>query len=235
MLLNAGAALYVGGAADSIGPAVTEGGEGRLTPERPPNCSSAMWQRPRSWHPHELCVSTNSSKPRAIRSRGASASGRCRSSSTSSPPAARAGRSRRRSPIPGTSLIAEHKRRSPSAGVIREGATRHGDGAGLRARRRGRDLGVDRGGRSAGRSRTSTRRARATQLPILRKDFCVDPYQVVRGEGRGRGRRAPGGGLAAQGRPRTAARRGAGARPRRDRGGPRRARSSTARSSSTST
>jgi len=79
---------------------------------------------------------------------------------------------------PGISLIAEHKRRSPSAGVIREGA----------------DLtevvrAFERGGAAAlsiltepfhfGGSLDDMRVARAaTHLPVLRKDFIVDPYQV---------------------------------------------------------
>jgi indole-3-glycerol phosphate synthase len=79
---------------------------------------------------------------------------------------------------PGISLIAEHKRRSPSAGAIREGST------------------VDeivcayeRGGAAAlsiltepfhfGGSLDDLRAARAvTALPVLRKDFIVDPYQL---------------------------------------------------------
>ncbi len=51
---------------------------------------------------------------------------------------------------PGISVIAEHKRRSPSAGTIRDGATVE-------------DL-------MAARS--------VTELPVLRKDFIVDPYQL---------------------------------------------------------
>ncbi|MFL5895836.1 MAG: indole-3-glycerol phosphate synthase TrpC [Thermoleophilaceae bacterium] len=79
---------------------------------------------------------------------------------------------------PGTSLIAEHKRRSPSAGVIREGATVS-------------DVvhAYERGGAAAlsilteeahfGGSLDDLYEARrATQLPILRKDFCVDLYQL---------------------------------------------------------
>jgi len=78
---------------------------------------------------------------------------------------------------PGISLVAEHKRRSPSAGPIRE------------------DLSVEqvvqayeRGGAAAvsiltsehfGGSLADLRAARAaTALPILRKDFFVDPYQL---------------------------------------------------------
>jgi indole-3-glycerol phosphate synthase len=79
---------------------------------------------------------------------------------------------------PGLSLIAEHKRRSPSAGLIREDAT------------------VDqivcayeRGGAAAlsiltepfhfGGSLEDLKAARAvTALPVLRKDFMVDPYQL---------------------------------------------------------
>jgi indole-3-glycerol phosphate synthase len=79
---------------------------------------------------------------------------------------------------PGTSLIAEHKRRSPSAGAIREGAQCS-------------DLvqAYERGGAAAvsvlteeahfGGSLADLDEARtATWLPILRKDFTVDAYQV---------------------------------------------------------
>ena len=79
---------------------------------------------------------------------------------------------------PGISLIAEHKRRSPSAGVIREGATVE-------------DIvkAYERGGAAAlsvltepfhfGGSLDDLRAARAIcELPVLRKDFVVDPYQL---------------------------------------------------------
>jgi indole-3-glycerol phosphate synthase len=79
---------------------------------------------------------------------------------------------------PGVSVIAEHKRRSPSAGTIREGA----DVAAVVAA-------YERGGAAAlsvvtepshfGGSLDDLREARAaTALPVLRKDFIVDPYQV---------------------------------------------------------
>jgi len=79
---------------------------------------------------------------------------------------------------PGVSIIAEYKRRSPSAGTIREGATVT-------------DVvcAYERGGAAAlsiltephhfGGSLEDLREARATTaLPILRKDFIVDPYQL---------------------------------------------------------
>ncbi len=80
---------------------------------------------------------------------------------------------------PGLSIIAEHKRRSPSAGLIRD------------------DLGLEdvvsayeRGGARAlsiltervgfgGTLEDLDRARRASVLPILRKDFIVDPYQVT--------------------------------------------------------
>jgi indole-3-glycerol phosphate synthase len=79
---------------------------------------------------------------------------------------------------PGISLIAEHKRRSPSAGTIREGSTvEEIVGA------------YERGGAAAlsiltepfhfAGSLDDLRAARATSsLPVLRKDFIVDPYQL---------------------------------------------------------
>ena len=79
---------------------------------------------------------------------------------------------------PGISLIAEHKRRSPSAGTIREGATVDEIA-----------LAYERGGAAAlsiltepfhfSGSLDDLRAARAvTELPVLRKDFIVDPYQL---------------------------------------------------------
>ncbi len=80
---------------------------------------------------------------------------------------------------PGLALIAEHKRRSPSAGAIREDLSLEDV---IRA--------YDRGGAAAisvltdppsfGGSLADLEAARAlTELPILRKDFIVDPYQLL--------------------------------------------------------
>ena len=79
---------------------------------------------------------------------------------------------------PGTSVIAEHKRRSPSAGTIREGASVTEI---VRA--------YERGGAAAlsilteqdhfGGSLDDLLEARrVADIPILRKDFTIDPYQV---------------------------------------------------------
>ncbi len=79
---------------------------------------------------------------------------------------------------PGVSLIAEHKRRSPSAGAIREDATVDQI-----------VLAYQRGGAAAlsiltepfhfGGSLDDLLAAKAvSELPVLRKDFIVDPYQL---------------------------------------------------------
>lgn len=79
---------------------------------------------------------------------------------------------------PGLSLIAEHKRRSPSAGAIRDGATlEHVVGAYERGGAAALSILTE--GPSFGGSLEDLRAARAcSSLPILRKDFVVEPYQV---------------------------------------------------------
>jgi len=79
---------------------------------------------------------------------------------------------------PGVSLIAEHKRRSPSAGVIREGASvteivqayERGGAAAISVLTEEQHFG--------GSLDDLYEARRATELPILRKDFCVDLYQL---------------------------------------------------------
>jgi indole-3-glycerol phosphate synthase len=79
---------------------------------------------------------------------------------------------------PGVSLIAEHKRSSPSAGAIRAGSSVTDV---VRAYERGgaAALSVLTEPRWFSGSLDDLREARAaSELPILRKDFVVDPYQV---------------------------------------------------------
>ena len=79
---------------------------------------------------------------------------------------------------PGISLIAEHKRRSPSAGMIREGLSvedvvRAYEAGGAAA------LSVLTESSHFGGSLEDLRAAKAvSELPVLRKDFIVDPYQL---------------------------------------------------------
>jgi indole-3-glycerol phosphate synthase len=79
---------------------------------------------------------------------------------------------------PGVSLIAEHKRRSPSAGEIRAGST-VGDVVTAYERGGAVALSILTEGPHFGGSLDDLREARgASVLPILRKDFVVDAYQV---------------------------------------------------------
>ncbi len=80
---------------------------------------------------------------------------------------------------PGLSVIAEHKRRSPSAGLIRAGIALE-EVVGAYQRGGAAALSVLTEGASFGGALGDLARARSTSgLPILRKDFVVDPYQVV--------------------------------------------------------
>jgi indole-3-glycerol phosphate synthase len=86
---------------------------------------------------------------------------------------------------PGTSVIAEHKRRSPSAGVIREGSTVTDM---VRAYERGgaAALSVLTEEEHFDGSLADLQEARGTtDLPILRKDFVVDPYQLYEAKAAG--------------------------------------------------
>ena len=79
---------------------------------------------------------------------------------------------------PGLSLIAEFKRRSPSAGDIRTGAEVE-DIVGRYERGGASALSVLTDGPAFGGSLDDLRAARAaSELPVLRKDFIVDPYQI---------------------------------------------------------
>ncbi len=79
---------------------------------------------------------------------------------------------------PGLSLIAEHKRRSPSAGAIRDDLALE-DVVGAYERGGAAALSILTEGPSFGGSLDDLRAARRiSTLPLLRKDFIVDPYQV---------------------------------------------------------
>jgi indole-3-glycerol phosphate synthase len=79
---------------------------------------------------------------------------------------------------PGVAVIAEFKRRSPSAGLLRPGADIHELVAGY-ARGGASAISVLTEGPHFGGSLDDLRAARAScDLPLLRKDFMVDPYQL---------------------------------------------------------
>jgi indole-3-glycerol phosphate synthase len=78
----------------------------------------------------------------------------------------------------GLSLIAEHKRRSPSAGLIREGVSVE-EVVSAYERGGAAALSILTDGPHFGGSLEDLRRARsACHLPVLRKDFIVDSYQL---------------------------------------------------------
>jgi indole-3-glycerol phosphate synthase len=86
---------------------------------------------------------------------------------------------------PGTSLIAEHKRRSPSAGTIREGAS-CAEVVSAYERGGAAALSVLTEEAHFGGSLADLREARAaTDLPLLRKDFTIDRYQLYEAKAAG--------------------------------------------------
>jgi indole-3-glycerol phosphate synthase len=86
---------------------------------------------------------------------------------------------------PGTSLIAEHKRRSPSAGTIREG-TSCAEVVSAYERGGAAALSVLTEEAHFGGSLADLREARAaTELPLLRKDFTIDRYQLYEAKAAG--------------------------------------------------
>ena len=90
---------------------------------------------------------------------------------------------------PGVSVIAEHKRRSPSAGAIREDQALE-DVVAAYERGGAAALSILTEEHSFGGSLADLELARrSASLPILRKDFVVDRYQLRRGQDGGRRRR----------------------------------------------
>ena len=80
---------------------------------------------------------------------------------------------------PGVSVIAEHKRRSPSAGAIREDLEL-AEVVGAYERAGARALSILTEGPNFGGSLGDLRQARAAvSPPLLRKDFVVDSYQLL--------------------------------------------------------
>ena len=124
-LLNAGAAIYAAGRADSHRRR-RRGRAGRGIDAAPPRRRSTRYvaTRPKSWPARREHARAH----RRGHARGGRSAAVARSRSPTlerglTPRAAESGRSPRRSPRPGISVIAEFKRRSPTAGDIRAGAT----------------------------------------------------------------------------------------------------------------
>ena len=187
-LINAGAAIYAGARAESIADGVTRAREALASGR-----TNALLERFIAGE-HETRASASSGamtvlerilrdtraelvrRKRELPQRELEARGEHLARDRSDAPAAR--RFRDALSAPGIGVIAEFKRRSPSAGVLREQA----DVAQIaRAYERGGAcaLSVLTEGPSFDGSLEDLRVARAaSRLPVLRKDFVIDPYQL---------------------------------------------------------
>ena len=175
--LNAGAAIYVAGRADTLEARRARGRAGARLGRRRRGARHAG-RADATIGPVlnvlERIVAFDAGGARAA-AQGHAARAAWRRRSTSAPRAGPFGEALAR---PGISLIAEHKRRSPSAGVIREGATvteivqayERGGAAALSILTEGAHFGGD--------ARGPAEAIAATELPVLRKDFIVDRYQL---------------------------------------------------------
>ena len=105
---------------------------------------------------------------------------------------------------PGISVIAEYKRRSPSAGSLSPSTEVADVVRGLRARRRGRDLRAHRARALRGLARGPARRPRRVAARDPAQGLRRRPLPALRVGGRRRRRRAADRGGAASGRPRAA-------------------------------
>jgi indole-3-glycerol phosphate synthase len=86
---------------------------------------------------------------------------------------------------PGISVIAEHKRRSPSAGVIREDLTLEQV---VQAYERGGAAAISvltEESRFGGSLHDLATAVHTTELPVLRKEFIIDPFQIHEAVGAG--------------------------------------------------
>ena len=186
VLLNAGAALFVSGRAPTVRDGLAMAGDGdRLGPRAG---RSGEDGRPRRGARHDartgapdVLAAILAATRAIVEARKAvvpdgTAGGRGRRA-PSRRPAVRSSALAR----PGSlNVIAECKRRSPSRGVLRADYDAAAIARALRGERRRRDLGADRADVLRRVARRSGRRpARASSLPVLRKDFVVDEYQLV--------------------------------------------------------
>ena len=183
-LLNAGAAIYVGGRAESIEAGVAARGEAidsGAAPSALERYVAETQELARREPPPRRARRGHARAARAAQARAPAgrARARARRGDGEGRPFAEA-LSR-----PGTSLIAEHKRRSPSAGAIREGAT---CAEIVRAYERGGAAALSiltEEATSAARSTTCARRARRPTCRSCARTSRVDPYQLYEAKAAG--------------------------------------------------
>ena len=164
-VLNAGAAIYAGGGADTLGRRRARGGAGDRRRRGGGRAGAVRARRTRRAGAREP-PRADRRRPRARRSSvGAAAVPPVRVGGRDREPGRRERRAERSFQDalarPGLSVIAEHKRRSPSAGADPRGPRARGRGRRLRARRRGGALDPDRGAELRRLARRSARGARA--------------------------------------------------------------------------